>query len=529
MDWDIIYTSEYIRITKQPDGFYIESYKKGMSLDVFSNIIECHPEIGITSFFAIKDALQFAPKPPVKFGEEKEKVTVEVSGDELEAYVTLNASEAEINGEKKAAFIKEVIRKLRENGIVFGVKQEVLLNELVNKKKILIAEGILPVDGQDSETRFYQLKDVKPEIKEDGKVDHYELNLINRVHAGEWLGERIDPTKGTPGKSVKGRVILPMPGKKYPLAYDKKSVKEVYESGVTTLYSLRNGAVHFEGEQIGVSNYLEIANNVDFKTGNIDFDGFLTVKGSIDDNFAVIANKDIEVLGDYGIGSVREVFSREGSVFIRGGITGRNKAVIRSKKNIYTKYVSDAAIVCEGSVHIGYYCLNSNITAKEVILDSPKGQIIGGKIQAEIRVVSSIVGSTSEKRTVIEVSGFDRKELKNRLDSLILMVEDYKNQLAKCKQEVAIYTNASELSIEQTSAYERVKEKFFELRNSLNGLEEEKRLVQNYLRTHGEGEISILKRAYPNSLLEIKKMSKEINSVILKTCYYVKDGELKEL
>jgi len=35
-------------------------------------------------------------------------------------------------------------------------------------------------------------------------VDHYELNLINKVKTGDWLGERIDPTPGTAGKSVKG-------------------------------------------------------------------------------------------------------------------------------------------------------------------------------------------------------------------------------------------------------------------------------------------------------------------------------------
>jgi len=61
---NIIYFSDYICITKGADGFYIESYKKGMSVDEFNKIIGRHPEIKITSFMAIKNAILFAPKPP---------------------------------------------------------------------------------------------------------------------------------------------------------------------------------------------------------------------------------------------------------------------------------------------------------------------------------------------------------------------------------------------------------------------------------------------------------------------------------
>jgi len=44
-----------------------------MSVDEFNKIIGRHPEIKITSFMAIKNAILFAPKPPVKFGEVKDR------------------------------------------------------------------------------------------------------------------------------------------------------------------------------------------------------------------------------------------------------------------------------------------------------------------------------------------------------------------------------------------------------------------------------------------------------------------------
>lgn len=529
MQYDIIYSSEYVQVSKRLDGYYIESFKNGMSVDDFNKLMSSHIEIKIISFMAIKNALVSAPKPPAKFGEVKERVIVDISSDELKAYITLSVLENEFSGEKKAGLIREIIKKLNEKSIVYGVKHDVLLNNLCNNKQMLIAEGTPAENGVDSVTKMYELQEAKPEIKEDGNVDHYELSLINRVQAGAWLGERTDPTEGVSGKTVRGNSLLPMPGKKYPLIYDKKSVKEVYDNGVTTLYAIRDGAVYYEGDRISISNHLEITGNVDFKTGNIDFDGFLTVKGSIEDNFSVASDNDIEILGDYGVGSIREILSREGSVYIKGGIAGKNKAIVRSKKDIYTKFVSDATIICNGAVHIGFYCLNSNIIAKEVILDSPKGQIIGGNIQAEIKVVSSIVGSASEKRTVIFIKGFNRGELRNELEKIMAKAEGLKNELTKTKQEISIYTNTSELTKEQKAMFNKIQENYYEQKDNLKLLEDDKKALVNYLRTHGEGEVTILKKAYPNTLIDIKRITMEIDKVILGTSFYFQDGAVKEL
>lgn len=529
MQGNVIYSSEYISILKMKDGFYIQSFRKGMTLEQFNRIILEHPEIKVTSIMAVRNALVNAPRAPELFAEKKERITVELSEDELRAFVTLCVEEKELSSSGRADLFKEVLRKLKEIGVTYGIKNNVILSKMVNNTPVLVAEGNAPVNGDDSRIRMYELKEAKPEAKEDGNVDHYELNLINRVAVGEWLGEKTDPTEGFPGKTVKGSILLPVPGKDLPLFYDRNTVREVYREGVTTLFSMANGAVHYDGEKISVSNHLEISGNIDFKTGNIDFDGFLTVKGTIEDSFSVAASKDIEILGDYGIGGVRDINSNGGSIFIKGGIAGNNRAVIRSKKNIYTKFVADATIICDGSLHIGFYCLNSNIKAKEVILDSPKGQIIGGNIEAEIRVIASTIGSTSEKRTVITVSGFDRRQLKLSLDNTVAEIETLKLQLAKAKMEVSVYSNAYGLSREQKVVYEEIRDKYFEIRDNVKQLEEERKTLSGYLRAHGEGEISILKKVYPNTTLEIKKIVKEVTIPIISTSYYVQDREMKEL
>ncbi|NLD50075.1 MAG: DUF342 domain-containing protein, partial [Clostridiaceae bacterium] len=438
----------------------------------------------------------------------------------------LNVDSSEINSEDKINLLKEIVQSLKESGVTYGIKYETLLNSLSNNKLILAAEGVPPEDGRDAVVKMYKLKEAKPEIREDGKVNHYELNLINMVSKGDWLGERIDATLGIPGKSVKGAILRATPGKSYPLQYEKSSVREEYENGVTTLYALRNGAVNYEGEKISVLDHLEIAGDVDFKTGNINFDGYVTIKGSVEDNFSIEASKDIEILGDYGVGSIREIISKEGNIFIKGGIAGKNKAVIKSKKDLYTKFVSDATIVCDGSVHIGFYCINSVITAREVILDSSKGQIIGGCINAEIKVVSSILGSPGEKRTIISVAGFDRNCLKENLEKVICEIERLKNEMIRVKLELSTYTEFSKLDNELKSEYLNNKDRFLKISSDIKDCENERKMIVNALRTKGEGEITILKRAYPGVTLEIKKITKDINSHILGTSFFFQDGDI---
>lgn len=525
MENTVIYSSPYIEITKSGDGFYIQSFKKGLSVGDFNNILNSLPEIQVSNFVVIKEALVFAPQEARRFGSTKEKVKVEISGDKLKAYVTISADKSELVG---SAIISKIVEKLNEKGIVYGIKKDAFYN-LVTNQPILVAEGVLPISGIDSINKMYQLKEVRPEIKEDGNVDHYELNLINMVKEGEWVGERIAATEGIEGRNVFGDPLKAMAGKNYPLLYDKNSVREVNEGSKTVLYAKRSGAVFFQGESIGVSNHLEIKENVGVKTGNVNFDGFLTVKGTVEDNFSIASTKDIEILSEYGVGNVKEIKSEEGNIYIRGGIVGKGKTIIRCKKNLYIKYVADADIYCDESVHVGFYCLNSNITAKEVILDSMKGQIMGGTINAEVRVVTAITGSSSEKRTIIKVKGFDRNTFKEELDEVCKNIEEIKAEINMYKQQLAIYSNSFDSFKTRKNEYDKLTTRYSELKTILLEYEEKRKKLISYLRTKGEGEISIIKRAFPNCMLEIKGIQKEIQKPVIRVSYYYNEGTIKEM
>lgn len=522
-----VYVSNYIGIIKKEDGYYIESYKNGMQMFSFNKIISNHPEIKITSFMVVKTALLNAPQRLQKFAEKRDRITVEISNDELKASVILCVREDELFESDREKLCKEIVAKLKENGVVFGIREAELSREtLRNNTQILAAEGLHPISGADSVINMYKMKEAKPEVKDGDKVDHYELNLINKVGSGEWLGERIDPVVGKEGRSVKGTKVEAKKGKVLPLLYDKKNVEVVYETGKTVLYSRQPGAVHFHGDRVGVSNHLEITQNVDFKTGNIDFDGYLTIKGTVEDGFSVTATKDIEILGEYGVGNIKEIISKEGSIYIKGGIAGKNKAVLKAKKNIFTKYVSDTTIESGGSVHIGFYCFNSNIKAQEVILDSSKGKIMGGRVTAEIKVISSTIGSTSEKKTHIIVTGFERDNLKEDLEEALREIEVLKNSIVRLKLKLSEFSE--NVNAETFDDYNETNNEYTETCNELKKAEDRRNILINCLKTPGEGEISVLQRIYPNTTLEIKKMIKDITVENFACSYYVIEGEWKQ-
>ena len=136
---------------------------------------------------------------------------------------------------------------------------------------------------------------------------------------------------------------------------------------------------------------------MDFKTGNIKFDGCVTIMGTVADGFYVEATKDIEINGALGLGNIKGITSHEGNIYIRGGIAAKNHVEIKAKKDVFIKFLDNVTVKCGGAAHIGFYCINSNVYAKEVYIESFRGNIIGGRVYSQIKISVPILGSALEK------------------------------------------------------------------------------------------------------------------------------------
>ena len=90
--------------------------------------------------------------------------------------------------------------------------------------------------------------------------------------------------------------------------------------------------MYYKGDAIGVYDFLEIKGDIDFSTGNIDFDGFLSVKGTVEDNFTAVSSRDLEILGECGVGAAEQIGSTDGSIYIRAVSPARAKPWSAAKK-----------------------------------------------------------------------------------------------------------------------------------------------------------------------------------------------------
>ncbi|TCL00031.1 hypothetical protein EDC19_0011 [Natranaerovirga hydrolytica] len=523
-----IFSNDSIELIVKDNKVFIKVFKGHFPITAFNDLLIDFPRVKVTNFIALKKTLEEGSHIYIEIGEYRPVVEVSVSNDQLKAFAFINLTEDEFKQFRKDELVDLILAFCKNKDIVYGLKLEGLENKITFLEKICIAEGTLPVTGEDAQVTLYEVKEVKPEVFSDGNVNHYEMNLINKVEKNDWLGERIEPTPGTPGKTVYGTDIPPVPGKQLKLTYDKKTIDAILneDNTKTTLVASKAGAVIYEDGVISVCNYLEIDGNVSFHTGNIDFDGFVEISDTIEDNFSVKADNNIQVMGDLGLGGIDSIESREGSIYIRGGIAGKNKAKIICNGDLYTKFAADCTIICKGSVNIGYYAMNADIKAKEVILESYNSKIIGGNIEADIRVEAAEFGNRAEVPTTINVLGFNKIEYKKEYDDLNILIDKVKEKLLYLSQSLAVYS-PNNLNQKEQRAYNDLERKHEILVQQIKLLEEKRRKYKSYLQSKGDGEVKANKCIYPNVSLNIKKHNKKFNNLYkAPVTYYVLHNQL---
>lgn len=519
-----IYRNNFFALVSEDGKIFIQAYSPGYDIKDFNQIILDLPFIQLQSFSNLKKALEEANAVKYHIGIQKPRIEVILSSDEMEAKIKLNITAKEFI-DNKISISSEIIDALNAAGVAEGL-EDLFQKPITVQKEISVAKGLFPEDGKDAIIKYYEITDKKPIVKEDGSVNHYELNLIDNVNKGDWLGEKIPPQEGKPGKTVTGKRLSPRRGIDFKLKYDRKTVGEFEEDGRIVLRALTDGAVKLEGERIKIDNHLIVPGDVSFETGNIFFDGYVTINGTVKDGFSVIAKNDISIMGNMGMGAVDKIISKEGSIYIKGGIYGKGTAIIEAKKNVYMKYCNEANVMAGEEINVGFYSLDSNLKAKKVRLDPIHGKIIGGAVTAEIQVIAGSIGNKSEKKTCISVQGFDRAAIKTEFEILLAKYKELLQEAGKVKRQIEIFElNISGAEYFDNKEYNECLNKYEDIIDEIKLLDDCRKMLQRILETKGEGEIGVFKAAYPETFIEIKTMQKRINSVV-NGSFYVMDREL---
>ncbi len=364
-------------------------------------------------------------------------VDLTVSSDNLRAYLRIKSKLPEGTS---ADTIKDL---LQSKGIRYGLVDDTILGGilkfegLINKPN-LVAEGKPPVCGKDAEVRYF-FETEPPRLKlvdDNAKVDFRDRGRVPETKAGTLLVEKTSRIKESGGIDVYGRPI--------PVA-ETRDVKLLLGSGVTLsedglkVYAGVDGRPDLSPYgKISVFPELNISGDIDFETGNIEFDGCVNVSGTVQDGFKVragsltakeIARADIDVAGD---------------VTVYGGILG---ATIKSGRNVGALHVYSSRIEALGDVTVDRGVVDSRIVT------SGKFTARGGKVQtcqvaAKMGIEAAQIGSERSKPCALVVGLDDtaHKEVARLKDSLAVTKAE-KKKLERDIEELREASVALELRI----------------------------------------------------------------------------------
>jgi uncharacterized protein (DUF342 family) len=95
------------------------------------------------------------------------------------------------------------------------------------------------------------------------------------------------------------------------------------------------------------------------------------------------------------------IFS-ERSILIGQGIKGDGKAILRAKKNIVAPFAEQAVLLAAEDIHLKGACLRCQVKCNgKLLLDSEKGNLVGGEVRARQGIVVQNLGSPGGIRTQV--------------------------------------------------------------------------------------------------------------------------------
>lgn len=308
----------------------------------------------------------------------------------------------------------EICNDIMHMGVKHGIDHEAIKKFIAEReygKCYIIARGTKPREGTDGYIEYKFQTDLKPvpKMNEDGSVDFHTLENVNHVKANEVVAILHPEDRGEDGMDLNERAVHPRRVNHVIFRHGKNL--SVSEDG-RSLISKVSGHVTLEDGKVFVSNVLELV-DVDNSTGNIEYDGSVTIKGNVLAGFSVHAAGDISVSG---IVEGAEL-TAGGNITLNRGVQGMNRATIKAGGNIVTKFIEGAQMVqASGSIDTDSI-LHSKVIARGPIKASGRnGLIVGGDVKSTVLIEAKTIGNEMGTATIVGV-GVD-PEAKRRVDQL---------------------------------------------------------------------------------------------------------------
>ncbi len=262
-------------------------------------------------------------------------------------------------------------------------------------------------------------------------VDLHEVSHFINVRAGQPLCEL--PAPPGDGCSVLGQSIAAPP-----CPFELGDRVGLDPGNPSRVLATHPGCVRFQDGRLSVEQHLEVAGDLDFKVGNIDFFGDVTVHGNVLDGFHIKSAKNVAIDGAVGVATIEA----GQNLTIKGGVNGGHKGRLVCGGDLEAHYLHMVSVDCGGDVRVDVECHDSTVVAAGSVMVS-RGGIIGGKVVAGTDISAGFLGAEMCVPTLLS-AGYQA--------SVDLQVEKSRRNLALAMSLVKNLESALGKSAEQPGA-----------------------------------------------------------------------------
>ena len=216
------------------------------------------------------------------------------------------------------------------------------------------------------------------------ETSFYDRSVFTMLKAGDVLGRVHNPKPGTDGRGVTGKTIAAREGKPPVFNHDESILVDKNNQ----ILAQTDGVMDRGATIICIRSTIALDHNVDFNTGNIQFDGDVLIGNDVCDCFRVEASGDIEVRGLIQAATI--VTGKD--LRALGGFAGREQGVAEIQGDLYAKYLDAVKIKVRGKLIVNREIINCNTYALGEI-ECPTGAIIGGETWCAQRIVVGEFGA----------------------------------------------------------------------------------------------------------------------------------------
>lgn len=328
---------------------------------------------------------------PLALAQKVEAVAqVRVEADEMTVKLTLTPPHG---GEP--ASVPGILQALDAAGVVFGIDESAIRQacEAGQCEAAVVALGQPVQHGCDSvfEEMIPQTVNRAPTIDAQGLIDYREQGSITVVQRGAPLMRRTPASTGVAGRTVRGVVVVPHPGRDAPFATKLGGAKPASNDPNLLEATISGQPVRVDCG-VNVEPVFEVA-EVNMASGNIHFDGTVHVLGD------VIQGMKVEAGGDIVVDGMVEgaVLRSGGDIRVAGGVIAH--ATLHAGFSVSARFAEGAHILAGSAIVIGEMALECELESLNQIVigaASPKrGRLVGGSATAMMLISVPILSSAN--------------------------------------------------------------------------------------------------------------------------------------